>query len=107
MVAGCVNFAASTKSIYRSDSLAKLKNHKNLGPTAFNCSLLRANVNKTVSATDAIDADHTGITVSNLDRALDFWQNVLGFEFSQRLIRPGEWPREITGVSGLKLNSPL
>jgi catechol 2,3-dioxygenase-like lactoylglutathione lyase family enzyme len=29
-------------------------------------------------------ADHTGITVSNLERSLAFWQNVLGFELSHR-----------------------
>jgi Lactoylglutathione lyase and related lyases len=56
-----------------------------------------------VSATDAIDADHTGITVSNLDRALDFWQNVLGFEFSHTAHQAGRMAEEITGVSGAEI----
>ena len=69
----------------------------------YNCSLPPANVNKTVSATHAIDADHTGITVSNLDRALDFWQNVLGFEFSHTAHQAGRMAEEITGVSGAEI----
>ena len=48
-------------------------------------------------------ADHTGITVSNLERSLDFWQNVLGFEFSHRAHQKGERPEQITGVKGAEL----
>jgi glyoxylase I family protein len=50
-----------------------------------------------------IAADHTGITVSNLERSLDFWQNVLGFEFSHRAHQTGEMAREITGVAGAEI----
>ena len=50
-----------------------------------------------------IAADHTGITVSNLERSLDFWQNVLGFEFSHRAHQKGERPEQITGVKGAEL----
>src|SRR5437660_5835693 len=50
-----------------------------------------------------IAADHTGITVSNLERALHFWQNVLGFEFSHRAHQTGEMAEEITGVKGAEL----
>jgi glyoxylase I family protein len=49
-------------------------------------------------------ADHTGITVSNLERSLHFWQNVLGFEFSHRAHQSGEMAEEITGVKGAELN---
>jgi glyoxylase I family protein len=50
-----------------------------------------------------ISADHTGITVSNLERSLDFWQNVLGFEFSHRAHQSGEMAEQIIGVKGAEL----
>ena len=50
-----------------------------------------------------IAADHTGITVSNLERALEFWQNVLGFELSHRAHQTGDLAREITGVAGAEI----
>jgi|SRR5437762_5436754 len=50
-----------------------------------------------------IAADHTGITVSNLERSLEFWQNVLGFEFSHRAHQTSEMASEITGVAGAEL----
>ena len=48
-------------------------------------------------------ADHTGITVSNLERSLEFWQNVLGFEFSHRAHQTSEMASEITGVAGAEI----
>jgi len=52
-----------------------------------------------------LTADHTGITVSNLERALAFWRGVLGFELSHTAHQTGELAREITGVAdaGIKL----
>jgi glyoxylase I family protein len=50
-----------------------------------------------------IAADHTGITVSNLERSLEFWQNVLGFEFSHRAHQTNEMASEITGVPGAEI----
>jgi catechol 2,3-dioxygenase-like lactoylglutathione lyase family enzyme len=50
-----------------------------------------------------IAADHTGITVSNLERALAFWRDVLGFEFSHQAHQKGERPEQITGVKGADL----
>jgi catechol 2,3-dioxygenase-like lactoylglutathione lyase family enzyme len=50
-----------------------------------------------------IAADHTGITVSNLERALEFWQNVLGFEFSHRAHQTSEMAGEITGVASAEI----
>ena len=50
-----------------------------------------------------IAADHTGITVSNLERSLAFWRDVLGFEFSHRAHQKGEMPEQITGVKGAEL----
>jgi catechol 2,3-dioxygenase-like lactoylglutathione lyase family enzyme len=45
-----------------------------------------------------ISADHTGITVSDLDRSLAFWRDILGFEFSHTAHQTGELAEEITGI---------
>ena len=50
-----------------------------------------------------ISADHTGITVSNLERSLGFWRDVLGFELSHTAHQTGELAKEITGVAGAEL----
>jgi catechol 2,3-dioxygenase-like lactoylglutathione lyase family enzyme len=50
-----------------------------------------------------VSADHTGITVSNLERSLAFWRDVLGFEFSHTAHQKGELAREITGIEGAEL----
>src|SRR5437899_12199665 len=50
-----------------------------------------------------IAADHTGITVSNLERSLEFWQNVLGFEFSHRAHQTSKMASEVTGVPGAEI----
>jgi catechol 2,3-dioxygenase-like lactoylglutathione lyase family enzyme len=43
-------------------------------------------------------ADHTGITVSNLELSLAFWRDVLGFDLSHRAHHTGELASEVTGV---------
>ncbi|MEP6698342.1 MAG: VOC family protein [Verrucomicrobiota bacterium] len=48
-------------------------------------------------------ADHTGITVSNLERSLAFWRDVLGFELSHRAHQTGKLAEEITGVRGAEI----
>ena len=48
-------------------------------------------------------ADHTGITVSNLERSLAFWRDVLGFGFSHTAHQKSELAEEITGVKGAEL----
>jgi catechol 2,3-dioxygenase-like lactoylglutathione lyase family enzyme len=48
-------------------------------------------------------ADHTGITVSNLERSLAFWRDVLGFELSHTAHQTGALAREITGVAGAEI----
>ena len=48
-------------------------------------------------------ADHTGITVSNLERSLAFWRDVLGFELSHRAHHIGELANEVTGVPGAEI----
>ena len=50
-----------------------------------------------------IGADHTGVTVSNLERSLAFWRDVLGFEFSHGAHQKGEMAEQITGVKGAEL----
>jgi catechol 2,3-dioxygenase-like lactoylglutathione lyase family enzyme len=50
-----------------------------------------------------ISADHTGITVSNLERSVQFWQDVLGFEFSHAAHQTGALAKEITGVAGAEI----
>jgi catechol 2,3-dioxygenase-like lactoylglutathione lyase family enzyme len=50
-----------------------------------------------------ISADHTGITVSNLERSLAFWRDVLGFEFSHTAHQRGELAREITSIEGAEI----
>jgi catechol 2,3-dioxygenase-like lactoylglutathione lyase family enzyme len=50
-----------------------------------------------------ISTDHTGITVSNLERALAFWRDVLGFELSHTAHQKGEMAQEITGVEGAEI----
>ena len=50
-----------------------------------------------------VSTDHTGITVSNLERSLAFWRDVLGFEFSHTAYQKGELAQEITGVEGAEL----
>lgn len=48
-------------------------------------------------------ADHTGITVSDLERSLVFWRDVLGFELSHRAHQTGELAAAITGVPGAEI----
>ena len=50
-----------------------------------------------------IAADHTGMTVSNLERSLAFWRDVLGFELSHTAHQTGEMASEITGVEGAEI----
>ncbi len=50
-----------------------------------------------------IAADHTGITVSNLERSLAFWRDVLGFELSHRAHHAGDLASEVTGVPGAEI----
>ena len=50
-----------------------------------------------------ISADHTGITVLNLERSLAFWRDVLDFQLSHTAHQTGELAREITGGAGAEL----
>jgi glyoxylase I family protein len=48
--------------------------------------------------------DHTGITVSNVERSLAFWCNVLGFELSHRAHHTGDLASQVTGVAGAEIS---
>jgi catechol 2,3-dioxygenase-like lactoylglutathione lyase family enzyme len=48
-------------------------------------------------------ADHTGITVSDIERSLVFWRDVLGFELSHRAHQTGELAEQITGIPGAEI----
>ena len=48
-------------------------------------------------------ADHTGITVSDIERSLAFWRDILGFELSHRAHQKGERAEQITGVPGAEI----
>jgi catechol 2,3-dioxygenase-like lactoylglutathione lyase family enzyme len=50
-----------------------------------------------------IAADHTGITVANLEQSLAFWRDVLGFELSHRAHQTESLAAEITGVAGAEI----
>jgi catechol 2,3-dioxygenase-like lactoylglutathione lyase family enzyme len=63
--------------------------HKSSGPRAGHLQIL--------------GADHTGITISNLERSLAFWRDVLGFELSHTAHQKGELAQEITGVKGAEI----
>lgn len=51
-----------------------------------------------------IAADHTGITVANLERSLVFWRDVLGFQLSHCPHQSGQLASEITGVAGAEIS---
>src|ERR1700730_12562624 len=50
-----------------------------------------------------VAADHTGITVSNLERSLAFWRDVLGFEFSHTAHQKAEMAEQIIVGKGAEL----
>jgi catechol 2,3-dioxygenase-like lactoylglutathione lyase family enzyme len=51
-----------------------------------------------------IAADHTGVTVANLERSLAFWRDVLGFELSHRAHHRGDLASEVTGVPDAEIS---
>jgi catechol 2,3-dioxygenase-like lactoylglutathione lyase family enzyme len=48
--------------------------------------------------------DHTGFTVSNIERSLVFWRDVLEFELSHRAHHTGDLASEVTGVPGAEIS---
>ena len=50
-----------------------------------------------------ISSDHSGFTVSNLERSLAFWRDVLGLEPSHTAHQTGRLAEEITGIAGAEI----
>ena len=51
-----------------------------------------------------LGVDHTGITVTSLERSLAFWRDGLGFELSHRPHQTGRLASEITGVPDAEIS---
>ena len=51
--------------------------------------------------------DHTGITVSDIDRSITFWIEVMGFELVRRGHLSGEFAAQVTGVPGADINTAI
>ena len=51
-----------------------------------------------------IATNHTGITVTNLERSVAFWRDVLGFELSHRAHHTGDLASEVTGGPGADIS---
>lgn len=47
--------------------------------------------------------NHTSFTVLDMDRALRFWTEAMGFEARSVSPRTGNWQAKVTGVSGAEL----
>ncbi len=50
-----------------------------------------------------LQADHTGLTVRDMDRSLAFWRDTLGFELLYRARRSGTYAAQVTGVAGAEI----
>lgn len=51
--------------------------------------------------------DHTGITVSDLDRAVAFWCDVLGVEVERRAHLTGTFAEDVVGVPGADIRTAI
>ena len=47
--------------------------------------------------------DHTSFTVADIDRAVVFWRDVMGFALGDLSAREGDWLGSVVGVSGRQL----
>ena len=43
---------------------------------------------------------HVGVTVSNLERSIDFYQNVLGLSYKGQMVMEGEATDTLFGTKG-------
>ncbi|MDP6747422.1 MAG: VOC family protein [Candidatus Poribacteria bacterium] len=48
--------------------------------------------------------DHINLVVSDLERSVDFYTEVLGFQETQRAYLEGEWVETIIGLKGIQAN---
>jgi len=49
------------------------------------------------------DFNHTSFTVTDMDRAVRFWTEALGFKAASVSPRSGDWQEKVTGVAGAGL----
>lgn len=53
-----------------------------------------------MSAVPITGTNHTGLTVSDLNRSISFFRDVLGFDVSESVTVQGEFFEKLTGVDG-------
>jgi catechol 2,3-dioxygenase-like lactoylglutathione lyase family enzyme len=46
--------------------------------------------------------DHTSFTVADIERAVVFWRDVMGFTLADLSLREGDWLGTVVGVSGAR-----
>lgn len=51
--------------------------------------------------------DHTGLTVSDIDRSIAFWTEVMGFEVRRRGHLAGDFAAQVTGVEGADISTAI
>ena len=51
--------------------------------------------------------DHTGLTVSDIDRSITFWTEVMGFELRRRGHLAGEFAAQVTGVDDADISTAI
>jgi catechol 2,3-dioxygenase-like lactoylglutathione lyase family enzyme len=47
--------------------------------------------------------NHTSFTVADVDRAVTFWTEAMGFEAASVSLREGDWQGRVTGIAGARL----
>ncbi len=47
--------------------------------------------------------NHTSFTVADVDRAVTFWTEAMGFEAASVSLREGDWQGRVTGIAGALL----
>ncbi len=57
-----------------------------------------------MAALRIVAVDHTGITVSDLDRSIAFYRDILGLEVTEKIPCRGELFEKITGVPGAEID---
>ena len=57
-----------------------------------------------MSVCRVIGVGHTGITVSDIDRSISFYRDVLGFEVGTKMRVGGEMFEKVTGVPGAEID---
>jgi catechol 2,3-dioxygenase-like lactoylglutathione lyase family enzyme len=51
--------------------------------------------------------NHTSFTVADVDAAVSFWTDALGFKLGSLAEREGSWQESVTGINGARLRIAL